>query len=62
MENEKRLRVLCMHGFMTNSTIMKMQMRDWIRLFNKIAVFEYINGPYERSPAEVIDPRIKKIA
>jgi len=51
-----------MHGYMTNSTIMKMQMRDWIRLFNKIAVFEYINGPYERSAAEVIDPRIKKIA
>lgn len=54
----KKLRVLCLHGFLTNSTIMEMQMREWMKFLGRAMDFEFLNGQYEVNVEEVIDVRI----
>lgn len=55
----KKLRILCMHGYRTNSVIMKDQTRGLRRALEPHAEFVFLDGPIEaRGPSEdVIEKR-----
>ncbi|EAR93942.1 serine hydrolase (macronuclear) [Tetrahymena thermophila SB210] len=58
---KKKLKVLCLHGHQTNSTIMQLQTKEWRNIFKNELQFEYINGKHKLTADEVIDVRVKKL-
>lgn len=55
---EKKLRILCIHGYYNNAEVMKYQTNFYAHAFHNFVEFEYINGIYEVE--KVYDDRIAK--
>jgi hypothetical protein len=49
MEN-KKLKILCFHGFGTNNIFMEKQMKHVNKLLSTYADCVYLNGPYRVNP------------
>lgn len=46
-KTQKKLRILCFHGYYNNSEVMKYQLKYYQDIFSDFVEFEYINGFYE---------------
>lgn len=53
-----KLKVLCLHGFYNNSSVMKYQMAYYEYIFGDFIEFHYLNAPYDASA--IFDEQIKK--
>lgn len=55
----RRLRVLCLHGFRTNDTVMDAQIRGVRQALGNNAEFVFLNGPFEgRGPTDEVITRM----
>lgn len=57
---QRKLRVVCFHGFGTNGEMMKAQMRHLSRLMEPYAELVFPNGPNVVSKSLVVDPAVHK--
>lgn len=56
-----KVRVLCLHGYLTNADVMERQLREWKRVMGHFVEFIVVDGNYEVKQEEIIDVRIKKL-
>ncbi|CAI2376381.1 unnamed protein product [Moneuplotes crassus] len=61
MEEQRKLRVLCLHGFYSNVDVMKVQIDYYQHIFGDFVQFEYVNGPVRIPEDIVVDPIVAKM-
>ena len=44
---QRKLRVLCLHGYNTDSAVMEYQMRHFRQVFNEVIDFVIVDAPFE---------------
>ena len=45
--NNRKLKVLCLHGYNGDKTVMEYQMRHFRLVFNEVIDFEIIDAPFD---------------
>jgi len=45
METNRKLRILCLHGYNNTREIMMFQMQNFINTFGEICEFDFLDGP-----------------
>lgn len=47
LKKGRKLRMLCLHGYNTDATVMEYQMRHFRQVFHEVMEFTVINAPFE---------------
>ena len=47
LRNQRKLKVLCLHGFNTDASVMEYQMRHFRQVFEEVMEFTVINAPFD---------------
>ncbi|KRX00128.1 hypothetical protein PPERSA_10627 [Pseudocohnilembus persalinus] len=62
VEQKNKLKVLCLHGYQTNSDLMEIQMKQWKEVyFKKQIEFVYLNAPHKLPEQNISDPKLSEV-